>query len=192
MMHKAWNTIEEVPYCFSRSSVKFQGHAAPKIVEFDPDWAFPDCNSSLNSPMAMKCYTKLETAKERCPIVFQGHSSNFKVTQDKTSPILTQIGRFRTIGRSQLSNPSDLPCFNTIWFPCLFTTWAEKKTILSISESPMQVWVLKHIGLCFVQNTSPAKWRWFQICHPHREVWRSAGYETAAHILPTDGFWNVV
>ena len=60
--------------------------------------------------MAMKCCIKLETAKERCPIVFQGHPSNFKVTRDKTSPILTQIGRFRTIGRSQLSNPSDLPC----------------------------------------------------------------------------------
>ena len=102
--------IEEVPYCFSRSSVKFQGHTALKIVKFDPNWVFPDCNSSLNSPMAMKCCTKLETAKERCPIVFQGHPSNFKVTRYKTSPILTQIGHFRTIGRSQLSNPSDLPC----------------------------------------------------------------------------------
>ena len=60
--------------------------------------------------MAMKCCTKLETAKERCPIVFQGHLLNFKVTRYKTSPILTQIGRFRTIGQSQLSNPSDLPC----------------------------------------------------------------------------------
>ena len=116
MMHKAWNSIEEVPYCFSRSYVKLQGHTAKKItalkiVEFDPNWAFPDCNSSLNSPMAMKCCTKLETAKERCPIVFQGHPSNFKVTRYKTSSILTQIGRFRTIGRSQLSNPSDLPCY---------------------------------------------------------------------------------
>ena len=110
MMHKAWGSIEEVPSCFSRSSVKFQGHTALKIVEFDSNWAFPDCNSSLNLPMAMKCCTKLETAKKRCPIVFQGHPSNFKVTRDKTSPILTQIGRFRTIGRSQLSNPSDLPC----------------------------------------------------------------------------------
>ena len=110
-MHKAWSSIEEVPYYFSRSSVKFQGHIALKIVEFDSNWAFPDCNSSVNSPMAMKCCTKLETAKKRCPIVFQGHSSNLKVTRDKTSPILTQIGRFRTIGRSQLSNPSDLPCW---------------------------------------------------------------------------------
>ena len=100
-----------MPYCFSRSSVKFQGHIALKIVELDSNWAFPNCNSSLNSPMAMKCCTKLETAKKRCPIVFQGHPSNFNVTRDKASPILTQIGRFRTIGRSQLSNPSDLPCY---------------------------------------------------------------------------------
>ena len=114
MMHRAWSSTVEVPYCFSRSYVKFQGHTALKLVEFDPNWAFPDCNSSLNLPMAMKCCTKLETAKERCSIVFLGHPSNFKVTRYKTSPILTQIGRFRTIGRSQLSNPSDLPCFSSV------------------------------------------------------------------------------
>ena len=114
MMHRAWSSLVEVPYCFSRSYVKFQGHTALKIVEFDPNWAFPDCSSSLNSPMTMKCCTKLETAKERCPFVFQGHPSKFKVTRYKTSPILTHIGHFRTIGRSQLSNPSDLPCLP--WF----------------------------------------------------------------------------
>ena len=38
-----------------------RSHGA-KIAEFDPDWAFPDCNSSSNSPMAMKCCTKLEVA----------------------------------------------------------------------------------------------------------------------------------
>ena len=43
---------------------------AKKIVDFDPDWAFPDCNSSLNSPMATKWCIKLEVAKKRCPIVF--------------------------------------------------------------------------------------------------------------------------
>ena len=65
--------------------------------------------------MAMKCCAKLETAKERCPIVFQGHPSNYKVTRYKT-PSFTEIGRFRTIGRLQLSNPSDLPCFLFHWF----------------------------------------------------------------------------
>ena len=98
-----------------------------KNLEFDPNWAFPDSNSSLNSPMAMKCCSKLETVKERYPIVFQGHPSNFKVTRDKTSPILTQIGCFRTIGRSQLSNPSDLPCFQG--HPSNFkVTWDKKIT----------------------------------------------------------------
>ena len=81
MMHKAWCSIEEVPYCFSRSSVKFQRHTALKFIKFDPNWAFPDCNSILNSPMAMKWCTKLEVALKRCPIVLQGHSSNFMVTR---------------------------------------------------------------------------------------------------------------
>ena len=62
MMHIAWSSIEEVSYSFARSSVKFQGRTALKIIEFDPDWAFPDCYSSLNLPMAMKCYTKFEVA----------------------------------------------------------------------------------------------------------------------------------
>ena len=106
-----WNRRGAVLF-LTRSYVKFQGHTALKIVKFDPNWAFPDCNSSLNSPMAMKCCTKLETAKERCSFVFQGHPSNFKVTRYKTSPILTQMGHFRTVGRSQLSNPSDLPCYS--------------------------------------------------------------------------------
>ena len=81
MMHKAWSNMEEVPYCISRSSVQLKVHMAKKInVKFDPNWAFPDCNSSLNSPMAKKWCTKLEVAKERCPNVFQGHKSNCKVT----------------------------------------------------------------------------------------------------------------
>ena len=37
------------------------------ITDFDPNWAFPVCNSSLNSPMDLKWCTK--------------HSSNFKVSQ---------------------------------------------------------------------------------------------------------------
>ena len=140
MMQRAWCSIVEVSYCFSRSYVKFQGRTALKIVEFDPNWAFPDSNSSLNSPMAMKCCTKLETAKERCPIVFQGHPSNFKVTRDKTSPILTQTGRFRTIGRSQLSNPSDLPCLH---ISCIHNFFYTNRHSLWTSH------ILKHL---YIQN----------------------------------------
>ena len=42
MLHKAWNSKWEMPYCFPRSSIKFQGHTVQNITDFDPNWAFPD------------------------------------------------------------------------------------------------------------------------------------------------------
>ena len=57
MMHKAWRRIDKGPYCFSRSYVKFEGHTAKKIVDFDPNWPFPDCIFSLNFLMDLKWYT---------------------------------------------------------------------------------------------------------------------------------------
>ena len=82
---------------FSRSSLKLQGHTAKKIINFDPNWAFPDWNSSLYLPMAMKWCTNIEAALERCPIDFQSHPSNFKVIWDKKLPISTWTERFRTV-----------------------------------------------------------------------------------------------
>ena len=42
MLHKAWNSKGEMPYCFPRSSIKFQGHTVQNITDFDPNWAFLD------------------------------------------------------------------------------------------------------------------------------------------------------
>ena len=42
MLHKAWNSKGEMPYCFPRSSIKFQGHTVQNITDFDPNWALPD------------------------------------------------------------------------------------------------------------------------------------------------------
>ena len=42
MLHKAWNCKREMPYCFLRSSIIFQGHTVQNITDFDPNWAFPD------------------------------------------------------------------------------------------------------------------------------------------------------
>ena len=51
-------------------------------------------NSSLNTPMATKWCTKLDVALKRCPIVFQGHLSNFKVTRVKKTNDLAPIWAF--------------------------------------------------------------------------------------------------
>ena len=36
MMHKAWCSTEEVPYCCFRSTIKFEGHMDRKIDDLNP------------------------------------------------------------------------------------------------------------------------------------------------------------
>ena len=53
MMHIAWSSIEEVPYCFWRSSVKFQGHR--KIDDLNPIWVRLLGRSQLSNPSDLPC-----------------------------------------------------------------------------------------------------------------------------------------
>ena len=69
--------------------IVLQGHPSNfrvtrlKNRRFWPKLGFSDSNSRLNSRLAMKWCAKVEAAYERCPIVFQGHTSIFKVTRYK-------------------------------------------------------------------------------------------------------------
>ena len=60
MMGKVGCGREEVSYCLLRSSIKLQDQTRQKNTDFDPNWTFLDCNSKLNSPMALKRCTKLD------------------------------------------------------------------------------------------------------------------------------------
>ena len=63
MLHKAWNSKGQVPYCFPRSSIKFQGHTGQNITDFDPNWAFPDYSNSTKIQqnfIAEKCQQYIE------------------------------------------------------------------------------------------------------------------------------------
>ena len=97
-----------MPDFFSRLSIKFQGHIGQKLVDFQPNWVFTDYNSSFNSPTALKWSTKLSIEEvpycfSRSSIKFQGHTG-WKI--EDLNPISVRL-----LGQSQLSNPSDLPCF---------------------------------------------------------------------------------
>ena len=71
MMHTAWRSTEEVPYCFTRTSIKFQGHTG-KTRQF----------------LHELTVSGLDVVQKSCLIVFRCHSSNFKVTQvDDLNPI---------------------------------------------------------------------------------------------------------
>ena len=55
MMHKAWCHVEEVPYNFSRSPIKFQGHTGWKIDNFNPIWVRLLGRSQLSNPLDLIC-----------------------------------------------------------------------------------------------------------------------------------------
>ena len=55
MMHKDWCGIEEVPYSFSGSSIKFQGHTGWKINDFNPIWVRLLGRSQLSNPSDLPC-----------------------------------------------------------------------------------------------------------------------------------------
>ena len=55
MMHKAWCSLEEVPYSYSRSSIKFQGQMDWKIENLNPIWARLLGQSQLSNPLDLPC-----------------------------------------------------------------------------------------------------------------------------------------
>ena len=56
MMHKSLCSIEEVPYCFSRSSIRFQGNTGWKIDNLNPIWVRLLGWSQLSNPSDLPCY----------------------------------------------------------------------------------------------------------------------------------------
>ena len=88
MMHKFWCGTGEVLYCFSRSSItfqglnwafpdcnlsssiNFQGHTGQIITYFDRNLAFLNCNSSSNLLMALKWCTKFGVWYRRGALLF--------------------------------------------------------------------------------------------------------------------------
>ena len=120
MMHRAWRNIVEVPYYFSRSCVKFQGHTGQKIANFDLNWAFPGCNSISNSRMALKLCTNLNTTYKMCPIFVKVIHEISRSHGRKKMPILTQIERFRTV----------TPVWIHRWM------WNDAQSLIRIDEVP--------------------------------------------------------
>ena len=66
-----WNDAQSLIFLRSGAllifKVEFQGYMAKKIVDFDPNWAFPDCISSFNSQMAMKWCIIVVVVTEHIP-----------------------------------------------------------------------------------------------------------------------------
>ena len=106
MMHKAWCSIEEVPYCFPRPSIKFQGHKGQKIDDLDQIWARLLGRSQLSNPSDLPCSRWAEPSD--LPPCFSDHS-------------------YHSACISRWAEPSDLPsCFSDhSYHSACISRWAE-------------------------------------------------------------------
>ena len=80
-----------------------------KIATFDPNWAFLDCNSSLKSTDGFEIMQKAWCSIEEVSYYLLMSSIKFHSHAGWKIDNLDQIW-VRSLDRSQLSNPSDLPC----------------------------------------------------------------------------------
>ena len=85
MRHTAWCCLEEVPYCFSRSTVKFQGHFG-RFRTVTPEFTY----AYEMMHKAWWCLGEVPYCFSMSSIKFQGHMA-LKIV------VLTQIGRLRTV-----------------------------------------------------------------------------------------------
>ena len=116
---------------WERCPIVFQGHLSKfkvtrdkKITAWDPNLAFPDCNSSLNWSKAMKRCTKLDVGKIMRSIVFQISRS-----RGTKSQIFTPIWRFRTVTPVRIDRWlwNDAQSLKWHWRGDLFFSWSSVK-----------------------------------------------------------------
>ena len=72
-----------MPYYFSRSSVKFQGHTGQKKRRFPPEFDVSGLQLQFELTYGYEMMHKAWSSGEELPYCFQGHQSNFKVTRAK-------------------------------------------------------------------------------------------------------------
>ena len=112
MMQIAWSSIIEVPYCFSRSFIKLQGHTAKKSSNLTQIERFRTV-----TPVWIHWWIWNDTQSlmwyRRRALLFFGVIHQISRSHGRKIGDLNPIW-VRLLGRSQLSNPSDLPCLRWI------------------------------------------------------------------------------
>ena len=78
MMHKAWNSIEEVLYYFIRSTVKLQGHTAQKNCRFWAKLGVSGLYLQFEFTDGFEMMHKAWCSTEEVPYYFSGSSIKFR------------------------------------------------------------------------------------------------------------------
>ena len=89
-MHTTRSSIENVPYGFPRSSVKYQGPMNRKPMLLTQIQCLRTVNL-VQIHRLLRNDAQIEVALKRCPSVFRGDPSNFKVIQTRNPTILARM-----------------------------------------------------------------------------------------------------
>ena len=98
IISKAWSNIEEVPYCLSRSSIKFQGHTGQKCDrQFRPKLSVSGLQLQFEFTNGFEMMHKAWCSTEEVPYCFSRSSIKFEALMDRKiddlNPILSKITR---------------------------------------------------------------------------------------------------
>ena len=96
MMHKAWRSIEEVPYCFLWSSIKFQVHTGWKIDDFNPIRVRLLGRSQLSNHSDVPCYVISDIMKSRWREIVCENRSSFPLASRTTADLPIKFYRDST------------------------------------------------------------------------------------------------
>ena len=97
MMHKAWSSIEEVAYCVSRLSVKFQGHTGQKSPILARIKRFRTVNLVWIDWWLWNDAQRLKQHRRGALLFFKVICQISRSHRTKKSRILTRNERFRTV-----------------------------------------------------------------------------------------------
>ena len=143
MMHKAWCSIEEVPYYFSGSSIKFRGHTGWKIDDSNPIWVRLLGRSQLSNPSDLLCFLSFFIFVG-CPIPPKG------VDCSKFSSDVVFLVRTRYIQSFSVAS---------LWKKVAFFT-TDKQRVLMHGH---QGWNVRH-GLCHIYMIYVYIWVVYSFC----------------------------
>ena len=110
MMHKAWCNVEKVPYNFSWSSIKFEGHTGWKIDDLNPVWVRLLGRWQLSNPSDLPCW---QCSSHRIIMKFSG-----VITIDKSDVLAKGQGQ-----RSRSQRSTQFNCFWTVTLVWIHILW---------------------------------------------------------------------
>ena len=140
-----------MPYCFSRWSIKFQGHMGHKVANFDPNWAFPTVTPisfTDGFQMMHKVWCIVEQVSYnffRSSIKFQGHMDWKSTIESNLSKITRPVIAIKSVRFALFF----VLCFYSSYsLDCVLSVWGKICIYIIMHELPWITILFNSDAIC--------------------------------------------